>query len=74
MTSPRGDVYSYGILLMEMLTRRRPTDNMFDDDLNLHSWVNRAFPDMAFEVVDKSLLMEGAGKETEECLILLNSI
>ncbi|GLJ23918.1 hypothetical protein SUGI_0454450 [Cryptomeria japonica] len=42
----------------------QPTDGIFDGDLKLHNWVNRAF-----EVVDKSLLMEATGKETEECLI-----
>ncbi|GLJ52321.1 hypothetical protein SUGI_1112830 [Cryptomeria japonica] len=71
MMSPRGDVFSYGILLLEMLTRRRPTDNMFDGDLSLHSWVKRAFPERVAEVVDTSLLREGASKETEECLISL---
>ena len=71
MISSRGDVYSYGVLLLEMLTRRRPTDNMFDGDLNLHNWVKRAFLDGAFEVIDESLLMERAGKEAEECLISL---
>lgn len=71
MTSPRGDVYSYGILLLEMLTRSRPTDNMFDGDLNLHNWVKRAFLNRPFEVVDKILFMEGADKETEACLISL---
>ncbi|GLJ24039.1 hypothetical protein SUGI_0457880 [Cryptomeria japonica] len=42
--------------------------------MSLRSWVNRAFPDRAFEVVDKSFVMERAGKETVECLISLMRI
>ncbi|KAH9307535.1 hypothetical protein KI387_035446 [Taxus chinensis] len=71
MVSPRGDVYSYGILLLEMLTRKRPTDSTFEGGLNLHKWVESSFPGRAVEVVDKSLLGEGFDKETEECLISL---
>ncbi|KAL5700558.1 non-specific serine/threonine protein kinase [Ranunculus cassubicifolius] len=35
--STQGDVYSYGILLLEMLTRKRPNDAVFKDNLNLHN-------------------------------------
>ncbi|CDP19500.1 unnamed protein product [Coffea canephora] len=38
--STQGDVYSYGILLLEMITGRRPTDDTFVGDLDLHNYVN----------------------------------
>ncbi|CAL1385249.1 unnamed protein product [Linum trigynum] len=34
--SMSGDVYSYGMLLLELFTGRRPTDEMFEDGLNLN--------------------------------------
>ncbi|RDX97166.1 putative LRR receptor-like serine/threonine-protein kinase, partial [Mucuna pruriens] len=37
--SMNGDLYSYGILMLEMLTGRRPTDEIFKDDQNLHNFV-----------------------------------
>ena len=42
--STMGDVYSYGILVLEMFTGRRPTDDMFKDGLNLHKFVKMALP------------------------------
>ncbi|KAH9322829.1 hypothetical protein KI387_017468, partial [Taxus chinensis] len=51
-----GDVYSYGISLLEMLTRKRPTDDMFVENLNLRKWVVSAFPDGLMEILDRSLL------------------
>ncbi|KAI8531158.1 hypothetical protein RHMOL_Rhmol11G0115800 [Rhododendron molle] len=45
MASTVGDVFSFGILLLEMFTGKRPTDNMFNDHLNLHTFVKNALPD-----------------------------
>ncbi|KAK6152517.1 hypothetical protein DH2020_015152 [Rehmannia glutinosa] len=42
--SPDGDVYSFGILLLEMFTGKRPTDTAFKDGLNLHNHVKMALP------------------------------
>ncbi|KAM5550993.1 putative LRR receptor-like serine/threonine-protein kinase [Rosa sericea] len=56
--STHGDVYSYGILLLEMLTGKRPTDDMFRDDKNLHNFVLMALPERVKEICDPVLLQE----------------
>ncbi|KDO42815.1 hypothetical protein CISIN_1g039720mg [Citrus sinensis] len=68
--SMTGDVYSFGILLLEMFTRRRPTDNMFNDGLTLHGYAKMALPKKVMGIVDPSLLMEARGpSKFEECLV-----
>ncbi|KAL6142261.1 hypothetical protein ACLB2K_060544 [Fragaria x ananassa] len=53
-----GDIYSYGILLLEMFTGRRPTNDVFKDDLSIHHFTAMAFPDHVMDIVDPSLLIE----------------
>ncbi|KAI5321951.1 hypothetical protein L3X38_031023 [Prunus dulcis] len=60
--STNGDVYSFGILLLEMFAGKRPTDDMFNGDLNLHIYVKMAFPNRVMEIVD-STLFEGGTSE-----------
>ncbi|XP_027182286.1 receptor kinase-like protein Xa21, partial [Coffea eugenioides] len=55
----QGDVYSYGILLLEMITGRRPTDDTFVGDLDLHNYVNGALHERVSEIVDQLLFLEG---------------
>ncbi|GMN70844.1 hypothetical protein TIFTF001_055888 [Ficus carica] len=55
--SRAGDVYSYGILLLEMFTGKRPTDETFKDDFNLHKFVKISLSNNLPQVVHSALLM-----------------
>ncbi|KAL5219852.1 hypothetical protein ABZP36_024565 [Zizania latifolia] len=73
--STLGDVYSLGILLLEMFTGRSPTDDMFRDSLDLHSFSEAAHPDRILEVADPTLWVHTDAKDgitrrrIQECLI-----
>ncbi|KAL9459443.1 hypothetical protein AB3S75_002776 [Citrus x aurantiifolia] len=81
--SVTGDVYSFGILLLEMFTRRRPTDNMFNDGLTLHEFAKMALPEKVMEIVDPLLLLDLEARASncgshrteiakiEECLVAI---
>ncbi|KAJ6293279.1 hypothetical protein OIU78_025298 [Salix suchowensis] len=59
IVSVKGDVYSYGILLMETFTGRRPTDEMFTGEMNLKLWVKDSLPGAVTQVADDRLKDHG---------------
>ncbi|KAL1288782.1 hypothetical protein AAHE18_20G008700 [Arachis hypogaea] len=70
--SKQGDTYSFGILVLEMLTGRRPTEETFQLGHNLHSYVRMAFPDKLLQIVDPILLsIEIEGTTAKKCLYSL---
>eukprot|EP00253_Pinus_taeda_P015433 PITA_15433 len=57
--SMKGDIYNYGILVLEMITRKKPTDAVLsEEEQSLQSWVGDAFPDRLLEVIDRTLVEE----------------
>ncbi|XP_059287529.1 probable LRR receptor-like serine/threonine-protein kinase At3g47570 isoform X2 [Lycium ferocissimum] len=53
------DVYSFGILMMETFTRRRPSDEIFTGDFSIRCWVSDSFPSGIHKVVDANLVQLG---------------
>ncbi|PNX88124.1 LRR receptor-like kinase resistance protein [Trifolium pratense] len=81
LVSPQGDIYSYGILLLEMLTGKRPTNSIFYENLSLHNLCKMKIPKEILEIVDSRLLMPFSKDQTwvvenniNECLVMFAKI
>ncbi|KAJ6821175.1 pentatricopeptide repeat-containing protein [Iris pallida] len=57
--STHGDVYSYGILLMELFTGKRPTDAAFKEGLTLRKFIEDGFSERVMNIMDECLLANG---------------
>ncbi|KAH0711661.1 hypothetical protein KY290_007297 [Solanum tuberosum] len=77
--STYGDIYSYGIIILEMLTGKKPTDDAFSNGLNLHNYAKMAYSTgRVMEIVDQMVyhnLQEMKTKDyIEECSICMCKI
>ena len=55
VVSTDGDIYSYGIIVLEMVTGKRPTDNIFTRGMSLREYVAMALHTGPMDVVDMRL-------------------
>ncbi|KAK2633225.1 hypothetical protein EUGRSUZ_L00172, partial [Eucalyptus grandis] len=56
--STEGDVYSFGVLVLEMFTSKRPIDDMFENGLDLYRFTKAALADQVEKAIDPILLQE----------------
>ncbi|KAM3338579.1 receptor kinase-like protein Xa21 [Capsicum galapagoense] len=71
IVSTNGDVYSYGIMLMEVLTKRRPTDEeICNENLDLRKWITQSFSGSMMDVIDDNLFPkeEQISSKSEICI------
>lgn len=63
--STKGDVYSYGVVLLELLTGRRPTDSADFGDNNIVGWVKQHAKLKITDVFDPELTKDDPNLEVE---------
>ncbi|XP_047267491.1 LRR receptor-like serine/threonine-protein kinase HSL2 [Capsicum annuum] len=68
LVSTKCDIYSYGIMLLETFTRRKPND--FEGDVNLKQWVSYSLPEAVMYVVDANLLTSTGNRLRKELDVL----
>ncbi|XP_015615406.1 receptor kinase-like protein Xa21 isoform X2 [Oryza sativa Japonica Group] len=81
IASTHGDIYSYGILVLETVSGKRPTDTTFGPGLSLRQYVEPGLHGRLMDVVDRKLVLDSKSwvqtpdispcKEINECLVSL---
>ena len=52
------DIFSYGILLLEMFTKKKPIDEIFKNGLSIHKFMSMALPENVMDIVYPLMFFE----------------
>ena len=61
------------MLLLEILTGKGPTDEIFQDGMSLHNFVNSAFPDKIGMILDPIIVQEIMAGENQKIILAMQS-
>uniref|UniRef100_A0A0D3GXY2 Protein kinase domain-containing protein n=2 Tax=Oryza TaxID=4527 RepID=A0A0D3GXY2_9ORYZ len=64
-----GVIYSYGVLLLEMFTERRPTASFMNGMTSLVDFVKTAYPDNLLEILDANATYNGYTQDMTQLVI-----
>ncbi|XP_022718160.1 probable LRR receptor-like serine/threonine-protein kinase At3g47570 [Durio zibethinus] len=56
IVSVKCDLYSFGILLMETFTKKKPTDEIFTEAMTMRHWMKRSLSKGMIDIADANLL------------------
>ncbi|WCJ41956.1 Leucine-rich repeat protein kinase family protein [Euphorbia peplus] len=56
LVSVKGDMYRFGILLMETFTRRKPVNEMFNEEMSIKQWIKELLPSGITQLADPNLI------------------
>ncbi|CAO2837958.1 unnamed protein product [Amaranthus hypochondriacus] len=71
--STKGDVYSFGILLLEMFTGKKPTNHLLCGGISLHDYVKQALPGRVFDILDNAVIHDLDGEDINTKRVLLEA-
>lgn len=69
----KSDVYSYGVVLLELITGKEPTDNQIPGGIHITTWINRELREKKKDfttILDQQLLMRSSTQIQEMFQVL----
>ncbi|KAM3239279.1 hypothetical protein P3L10_014313 [Capsicum annuum] len=70
LVSKKCDVYSYGIMLLETFTRRKPTD--LEGDVSLKQWVSYSLSEALMDIIDANMITSTGNRLRRELEVMLS--